>query len=711
MADVDISLEIEAKKAKKNLDKINKELKDTGKNAKKAGKSIESSFKVSAGAIAAATTAVVALGSGLSYAVGEAIKFEDLETQFIAFTGSAEAAANQVERIAEFSASTPFQVEELANANRTLLAFGSSTEESFKQLSQLGEAAAATGKDIGELATIFGQIQVEGRLSSERFNQLAERGINLGPALAEGLGVAESQLKSLRAQGKISSEDVAKAFEAMTTGSGKFAGSMKRLSGTLSGALSTAEDNVDILAASIGKRLTPTLVSVANAVAETAKEFNKWISQSRTAEIARINAEIDELDGRLKKIVERGQDVVKTDVPSFLGTTVKEIKNAASQVDGSLSSIANRIEELKTKRDQLAKTESEEAGRNKQEQEDPQLLAKRQEIDEQLLQLSKQAAANRNAVKQAEGEKEEEILDERFAKIQEKLIEQQTARLELQGEFDEAEKLQVQAKLDSINAIEKTQREKAKKAGAKARADEINFEKIKSDALLKFEQQTWQERAKTAATGLSAIAGLQATNSKELFEIGKAAAIAETLILIPQAAQKAYTALAAFPPLAAAAAAATVVTGVARVNQIRKQKIRGFADGGLVEGGIKGVDSVPAMLTPGEVVVPEKSFADLRFNNEQQVFETRAVRSTLDETNGLLRQIASQRALSTGPSEDFLERKFSSTTPGGIFYEPVDDSLPEEEVAAQVRVSSGGVPGSLIARGELKNREQIRRGA
>jgi tape measure domain-containing protein len=181
MADVDISLEIEAKKAKKNLDKINKELKDTGKNAKK----------------------VAALGAGLSFAIGEAIKIENLETQFIAFTGSAEAAAEQVERIAAFSAATPFQLEDLANANRTLLAFGSTTEDSLKQLKQLGEAAAATGNNVGDLATIFGQIQVEGRLTSERFNQLAERGINLGPALAEGLGVAESQLKSLRAQGKI----------------------------------------------------------------------------------------------------------------------------------------------------------------------------------------------------------------------------------------------------------------------------------------------------------------------------------------------------------------------------------------------------------------------------------------------------------------------------------------------------------------------------
>ena len=37
-----------------------------------------------------------------------------------------------------------------------------------------------------------------------------------------------------------------------------------------------------------------------------------------------------------------------------------------------------------------------------------------------------------------------------------------------------------------------------------------------------------------------------------------------------------------------------------------------FAEGGLVEGGIKGVDSVPALLQQGEVIVPTKNFDDLK---------------------------------------------------------------------------------------------------
>lgn len=38
----------------------------------------------------------------------------------------------------------------------------------------------------------------------------------------------------------------------------------------------------------------------------------------------------------------------------------------------------------------------------------------------------------------------------------------------------------------------------------------------------------------------------------------------------------------------------------------------GFSIGGLVEGGITGKDSVPALLTPREVVVPESGWQDIR---------------------------------------------------------------------------------------------------
>ena len=43
----------------------------------------------------------------------------------------------------------------------------------------------------------------------------------------------------------------------------------------------------------------------------------------------------------------------------------------------------------------------------------------------------------------------------------------------------------------------------------------------------------------------------------------------------------------------------------------RFKKVTAAADGGLITGGRAGRDSVPALLTPGELVVPQRNFADV----------------------------------------------------------------------------------------------------
>ena len=84
------------------------------------------------------------------------------------------------------------------------------------------------------------------------------------------------------------------------------------------------------------------------------------------------------------------------------------------------------------------------------------------------------------------------------------------------------------------------------------------------------------------------ISQLMITNSKKAFEIGKKAAIAQTIIDTYTGAQKAFSSLAGIPivgpALGAAAAGAAIVAGMARVNAIKSQS---FSGGG-------GVSSAPA---------------------------------------------------------------------------------------------------------------------
>ena len=623
MADINIAIAIATKKATQELQKLEKEFKGLGAEAQKSGKKTSTGLALISSAAAGAAVAVTAIGAAAVAAINQASKFQDLETQFIAFTGSAAAAAEQVERIAEFSGQTPFQVDELAKANKTLLAFGSNTEQSFVQLKQLGEVAAATGQNIGELSQIFGQIQVAGKLTGERFNQLAERTVNLGPVLAKSLGVAESSIKGLISAGKITSEEVAKAFATMTTGSGQFAGGMERLSKTFSGATSTLKDNIDLLAADLGKVLLPTATDVTVALTTGVQAIRAWFNETKPEQLRKMTGELRGLKSELEE-VESGTKSITQSMLEFVGASegIKDPEKRARELREEIEKLEKSIVDVSTASTKSSSSES--AAKKAEEEPEANAGAVQQaKINEELQVLNAQKIANTKATAATENQLILEQLDSQRDIIIQKEAEKNIALLESKGLFEEAALLQAQTQADLMVELKARQAEQEKSIAEKARKDELNLSKINADARLKFENSTWKQRAQAVNVGLSAISALQSSGNKQAFEIGKAASIAQALVAIPTTAIEAYKSLAgipiAGPGLGAAAAAAAVVAGTARVNQIRSTKITGFAEGGLVQGGIPGLDSVPALLTPGEVVVPERSFKDLKMSDGEVV--------------------------------------------------------------------------------------------
>jgi len=625
MADINIAIAIATKKATQELQKLEKEFKGLGAEAQKSGKKTSKGFALMSKAAAGAAVAVAAIGSAAVVAINQASKFQDLETQFIAFTGSAEAAAEQVERIAEFSGQTPFQVDELAKANKTLLAFGSNTEQSFVQLKQLGEVAAATGQNIGELSQIFGQIQVAGKLTGERFNQLAERTVNLGPVLAKSLGVAESSIRGLISAGKISSEEVAKAFATMSTGAGQFAGGMERLSKTFTGATSTLKDNIDLLAADLGKILLPAATEITVALTKGVQALRSWFNETKPEQLRKMTSELGDLKSELEE-VESGTSSITQSMLEFVGISdgIKDPKKRAEELREEIEKLEKSIVDVSTA--SRAPSESQAAAKKIEEEAPPEdngAAVQQAKINEELQVLNAQKIANTKAAAATENQLILEQLDAQRDIIIQKEAEKNIALLESKGLFDEAALLQAQTQADMMIELKARQAEEEKAIAAKARKDELNLSKINADAQLKFENSTWKQRAQSTSAGLSAISSLQSSGNKQAFEIGKAASIAQALVAIPTTAIEAYKSLAGIPVvgpgLGAAAAAAAVVAGGARVNQIRSVKMTGFAEGGLVQGGIPGVDSVPALLTPGEVVVPEQNFKDLKMSDGEVV--------------------------------------------------------------------------------------------
>lgn len=132
----------------------------------------------------------------------------------------------------------------------------------------------------------------------------------------------------------------------------------------------------------------------------------------------------------------------------------------------------------------------------------------------------------------------------------------------------------------------------------------------------------YSAQVQAAAKGFSELTQLQQSNNAALKSIGKAAAVADITIKTAQSAMNIYTAFSTIPfigpALGVAGAAAAIAFGGEQIG-----KVLSAQEGGIVPGINRGFDSTPAMLQPGELVVPRQNF-------DQVVQSVAAQRQSLD---------------------------------------------------------------------------------
>jgi hypothetical protein len=128
--------------------------------------------------------------------------------------------------------------------------------------------------------------------------------------------------------------------------------------------------------------------------------------------------------------------------------------------------------------------------------------------------------------------------------------------------------------------------------------------------------QTQAKRLQGAQTFLGQLSQLQSSKSKTAARIGKAAAIAQTVIETYKSATSAYAAMAGIPyigpALGIAAAAAAVAAGMANVQAIRNQPT-GFKQGGYTGNG--GVNQVAGSVHGREYVMDAQTTSRIGVNN------------------------------------------------------------------------------------------------
>ncbi len=188
--------------------------------------------------------AFAAIPRGINEAVRSGVAFNaNLEQQTIALktlTGSMTVAQARMRELVEFTARTPFQFQEVVNANRLLVTFGGLALATEDTLRMVGDAAAASGRGFEDVAMWVGRLYV-GLANGAPVGQATMRLLEMGVISAQ----AKSELEALAssAQGHAGAQQILARVLAGTTGA------MIEQAVTASGLYSTFKDGLMLIKA------------------------------------------------------------------------------------------------------------------------------------------------------------------------------------------------------------------------------------------------------------------------------------------------------------------------------------------------------------------------------------------------------------------------------------------------------------------------------
>lgn len=265
--------------------------------------------------------------------------------------------ANQATRIKDewtaLAAETPFNSADIDSAGKKLLAFGVGADDVTDSLRRIGDISAATGSSISDIADIYGKAKVQGRLFAEDINQFQGRGIPVVQSLAKVLGVAETNVKDLVAEGKVGFPELEKAFKDMTSEGGQFSGMMEKLSTSTMGQFSSLVDNAQLTLAKFGQMLLPLANNAMEAISGILEKIQAMDSGTQRATlvtaglIAAFAAAIPVVNGLA------GAMAFLAANPIVLGITAAAVAVAA--IAGAAAKAANAYKDYNT---ELQKTKS-----------------------------------------------------------------------------------------------------------------------------------------------------------------------------------------------------------------------------------------------------------------------------------------------------------------------------------------------------------------
>lgn len=214
---------------------------------------LKKGLSITAGAIAGVTTA---LGAGTLAGVKYNATIEQYQTNFEVMTGSAEKAAEVVDRLKKLGADTPFEMPQLAEATQLLMNYGFTADEAIDRMQMLGDISQGSADKMQRIATAYGQMSSAGKVQLEDVKQMIEAGFNPLQEISESTGESMQSLYDRISSGTLAVDEITASMQRATSEGGKYYQSMEKQSQTISGMISTLKDNAQQLLGEVVQPIT-----------------------------------------------------------------------------------------------------------------------------------------------------------------------------------------------------------------------------------------------------------------------------------------------------------------------------------------------------------------------------------------------------------------------------------------------------------------------
>ncbi len=213
--------------------------------------------------------------------------------------------------IQNFSAVTPYVMNDLLGTSKGMLSYGYKQDEIIPMMTKIGDTSSALGIDAQNqqmVVTALGRMKSSGKTSLEYINMLTERAIPAVDYLAEALGKSNQEIYEMISKGAI---DGAKASKIIVDAMGEqFKGNMEKQSATYEGMVSTLSDKWSQIDMAMGEG------------------YNEKRKEGMKEEIEQLNGEVGNMMKEANRLIGEFQADLENNYQQSIIFAIKNAQNS-----------------------------------------------------------------------------------------------------------------------------------------------------------------------------------------------------------------------------------------------------------------------------------------------------------------------------------------------------------------------------------------------